>query len=82
MTQESEQKIYNALMEFREEQAIFNTRLQSEFHHMKKTVDKNTAILGEHEAIKDRAVGAMWLSALIGSSGILAWLYSLFFKNH
>jgi len=82
MTQESEQKIYNALMEFREEQAAFNATMQSEFHHMKQNVDKSTATLSEHEAIKDRAVGAMWLSALIGSSGILAWLYSLYIKNH
>lgn len=82
MTQASEQRIYEALMEFRHEQAGFNAKMQSEFDHIKKNVASNSKIIGEHQAIKDRAVGAMWLSALIGSSGILAWLYSLFVKTN
>ena len=77
MTQESEQKIYNALMEFREDQATFNAVLNTEFIHLKTKVENNTKILSELEAIKDRDVVAMWLSGIVGGSGILAWLYSL-----
>lgn len=77
MTQASEQIIYQALMEFREEQATFNSKLASDFGHLKTAVDKTSKVVEEHESIKDRAVGAMWFSGILGGTGILAWLYSL-----
>jgi len=77
MTQASEQRLFEIISEFREEQAAFNATMQSEFKQIKSTVKETSKTVGEHEAIKDRAVGAMWLSGILGGTGILAWLYSL-----
>ena len=81
MTHESEQKIYDALMDFKEDQATFNATMISEVKQMKLIVLNHEKSINELEAIKYKAIGAMWLAGIFGGtgfiSGIAAFLYSI-----
>jgi hypothetical protein len=74
----SEQKIYDAVNDFRAEQSGFNSTLLSEHKQMKETIISHDRSIDGLIAIKDRGIGAVWLSGILGGTGVIAWLYSFF----
>lgn len=83
-----ELKIYEAIMELKADKAAFRAQVHQELKTInekldrsEKAIEKTDLIVAELVTIKNRGIGAFWLGGLIGGSGTLAFLYSLF-KGH